>query len=58
MSPSITTEASQPLPARSTVAQRKQANELRKVRKREKLHNSFILLEMFSDYVSFKSAVE
>ncbi|KAG7227015.1 hypothetical protein INR49_022361 [Caranx melampygus] len=31
MSPSITTEASQPLPARSTVAQRKQANELRKI---------------------------
>ncbi|CAI5647100.1 unnamed protein product [Oreochromis niloticus] len=30
MSPSFTTEASQPLPARSTVAQRKQANELRK----------------------------
>ena len=33
MSPSITSEANQPLPARSTVAQRKQANELRKVRK-------------------------
>uniref|UniRef100_A0A3Q3X991 BHLH domain-containing protein n=1 Tax=Mola mola TaxID=94237 RepID=A0A3Q3X991_MOLML len=33
MSPSITTEASQPLPARSTVAQRKQANELRKTLK-------------------------
>lgn len=32
MSPSIITEASQPLTARSTVAQRKQANELRKVR--------------------------
>lgn len=35
MSPSITTEANQPLSARSTVAQRKQANELRKVRKRD-----------------------
>ncbi|XP_041859841.1 transcription factor HES-2.1 [Melanotaenia boesemani] len=33
MSPSITTEANQPLPARSTVAQRKQANELRKTLK-------------------------
>ncbi|XP_068589679.1 transcription factor HES-2-like [Cebidichthys violaceus] len=33
MSPSITTEAGQPLPARSTVAQRKQANELRKTLK-------------------------
>ncbi|KAL3974269.1 beta-1,3-galactosyltransferase 2 [Sarotherodon galilaeus] len=33
MSPSFTTEASQPLPARSTVAQRKQANELRKTLK-------------------------
>ncbi|XP_013857097.1 transcription factor HES-2 [Austrofundulus limnaeus] len=33
MSPSITPEASQPLPARSTVAQRKQANELRKTLK-------------------------
>nr|XP_020471302.1 transcription factor HES-2 [Monopterus albus] len=33
MSPSITAEASQPLPARSTVAQRKQANELRKTLK-------------------------
>lgn len=32
MSPSIITEANQPLSARSTVAQRKQANELRKVR--------------------------
>lgn len=35
MSPSIITEANQPLPARSTVAQRKQANELRKVRARK-----------------------
>lgn len=35
MSPTISTEADQPLPARSTVAQRKQANELRKVRERE-----------------------
>jgi len=35
MSPSITTEADQPLAARSTVAQRKQANELRKVREGE-----------------------
>ncbi|XP_008316219.1 transcription factor HES-2 [Cynoglossus semilaevis] len=33
MSPSIITEASQPLHARSTVAQRKQANELRKTLK-------------------------
>ncbi|XP_022054463.2 transcription factor HES-2.1 [Acanthochromis polyacanthus] len=33
MSPSISTEASQPLPARSTVAQRKHANELRKTLK-------------------------
>ncbi|XP_056280006.1 transcription factor HES-2.1 [Pseudoliparis swirei] len=33
MSPSITTEADQPLAARSTVAQRKQANELRKTLK-------------------------
>ncbi|XP_047460792.1 transcription factor HES-2.1 [Mugil cephalus] len=33
MTPSVTTEASQPLPARSTVAQRKQANELRKTLK-------------------------
>ncbi|KAG7519263.1 Transcription factor HES-2 [Solea senegalensis] len=33
MSPSITTEASLPLPNRSTVAQRKQANELRKTLK-------------------------
>ncbi|XP_061591002.1 transcription factor HES-2.1 [Cololabis saira] len=33
MSPSITAEANQPLPARSTVAQRKQANELRKTLK-------------------------
>ncbi|XP_078110060.1 transcription factor HES-2-like [Sander vitreus] len=33
MSPSITTEANQLLPARSTVAQRKQANELRKTLK-------------------------
>ncbi|KAM9751180.1 transcription factor HES-2-like [Menidia menidia] len=33
MSPKITTEANQPLPARSTVAQRKQANELRKTLK-------------------------
>lgn len=32
MSPSIITEANQPLPTKSTVAQRKQANELRKVR--------------------------
>lgn len=32
MSPSIIAEANQPLTARSTVAQRKQANELRKVR--------------------------
>ena len=39
MSPNITTEANQPLPARSTVAQRKQANELRKVRERDKLHD-------------------
>lgn len=37
MSPSITTEANQPFPARSTVAQRKQANELRKVRRRSTL---------------------
>lgn len=34
MSPSIITEANQPLPTKSTVAQRKQANELRKVRRR------------------------
>lgn len=33
MSPSVITEANQPLPAKSTVAQRKQANELRKVRR-------------------------
>ncbi|XP_077940321.1 transcription factor HES-2.1 isoform X2 [Gasterosteus aculeatus] len=33
MSPTISTEADQPLPARSTVAQRKQANELRKTLK-------------------------
>ncbi|KAK2851213.1 hypothetical protein Q5P01_007489 [Channa striata] len=33
MSPSITAEADQPFPARSTVAQRKQANELRKTLK-------------------------
>ncbi|XP_060931521.1 transcription factor HES-2-like [Limanda limanda] len=33
MSPSIIVEANQPLPARSTVAQRKQANELRKTLK-------------------------
>lgn len=33
MSPSIITEANQPLPTKSTVAQRKQANELRKVRR-------------------------
>lgn len=32
MSPNVTTEAGQPFPARSTVAQRKQANEMRKVR--------------------------
>ncbi|CAJ1085534.1 transcription factor HES-2-like [Xyrichtys novacula] len=33
MSPSITAEATQPLPARSTVAQRKQAHELKKTLK-------------------------
>ncbi|KAM4610045.1 transcription factor HES-2-like [Polymixia lowei] len=33
MTPSITPEANQPFPARSTVAQRKQANELRKTLK-------------------------
>ncbi|KAM9343843.1 transcription factor HES-2-like [Pholidichthys leucotaenia] len=33
MSPSVSPEASQPLPARSTVAQRKQTNELRKTLK-------------------------
>lgn len=39
MSPSIITEANQPLTARSTVAQRKQANELRKVREKQKPHS-------------------
>lgn len=49
MSPSFTTEASQPLPARSTVAQRKQANELRKVRRRQTTTQLFVLfLEMCS----------
>lgn len=47
MNPSITTEANQPFPARSTVAQRKQANELRKVRKREKLHSCLFKWKCF-----------
>lgn len=47
MSPSITTEADQPLPARSTVAQRKQANELRKVREGQKLYSSFCYWKCF-----------
>lgn len=46
MSPSITAEAKQPLPARSTVAQRKQANELRKVRKRQNVHVFQCALEL------------
>lgn len=42
MSPSIITEANQPLTARSTVAQRKQANELRKVR--EKTETTYLFM--------------
>lgn len=42
MSPSIITEANQPLTARSTVAQRKQANELRKVRRTTECAQTFL----------------
>lgn len=52
MSPSISAEASQPLLARSTVAQRKQANELRKVRKTNKCSAALRQLDLFSTWRS------
>lgn len=54
MSPSIITEANQPLPAKSTVAQRKQANELRKVRRNINTCLCIFLNVSFSDVIFFK----
>lgn len=55
MSPSFTTEASQPLPARSTVAQRKQANELRKVRRKWYYTDDFCYKKCFLVYLPRQS---